>query len=599
MYLFTMKLLEFEKKSIDNTKKPRPSINLTGILRRILTKYWPYLILLVFWLSVILPWFLDSGFILLLDFIPVPHISRPPLSWQYAYLDGLLYRWPAWLISQFFPAALTHKMLFSLPIALAGISMYQLCSLVLSDKNRKIVAASSLLAGLYYAYNPFITTRVFMGHVFFIYGYALLPWVVLSWLKFQQKPTLRPAFYLALFFVASVLFSQHHFILVPLLLLFLYQPVRPRTSPEKRSWLLLFFFVATVVTLAITVYFSSDARPNTLHPLGPWSRALLAPYSGSYAFDVLNLSATWKIDLPFLFPWELRLAFGYISFLLLLIMASGLWWLKHQHHSKNLAIPLLLVILFSSFLAVGIAHPLISPLAVWLYHHVPFWIGLRDSAKFLSILALVESILLAVGVYSLTQLWTRHFRRVSPIIVPATALILVVYISSTAVYGYNNQIYPTSYPDSWQEAQTWLADNHSTPPSLLFLPWHMYLPFSFTQDRTIANPASTYFTSAHVIVGNNNEVGGTFGRPFISAEYTDPTHQYIQQLLPDTSSFHDFGSRLSPLCMQYIMLATDTRDVSNYDFLYNQNDLEIVFSRQDLIIWQNIAVQDNCKTTIL
>lgn len=577
-----MKSLPFEKEFVN----------------KIFKKYWPYLLLVVFWLFVVWPWFAHSGFLLLLDFIPVPEVIRPSLPWQSLYISGLLFRWPYWLLSQVMPVSAAHKVMFSLPLAIAGISMYQLCCWLLRGHQR-FLQFSSVIAALFYSYNPFVTTRVFMGHILFIYAYALLPWVVLAWLKFQQKPSPKQAIFLFLLTVAALLFSPHHFIILPLLLLLLFIPVWPRPISNKRSWLILLILFTLAIVLTLATFYFSSTRPNPLNPLGPWSRTLLAPYSGYYVFDVLNLSATWKINLPFLVPWDLRPFFGLVSFLLLIIMASGLWWLHHQSDTKKLSIRLLLVVFISSFLATGVAHPLTSPLSGWLYQHVPFWLGMRDSAKFLSLLAFTESLLLAAGVIFLASLWERFNRHRTAFIVPVVILCLVFYIASTALYGYNNQIYPLSYPNSWQQAQSWFKNNHLQQPNVLFLPWHMYLSFSFTNDRTIANPARAYFTAASVFIGNNNEVGGTFGRPFISAENTDPEHQYVQDvLLTPASPLTNFGTLLAPLCIEYIMLATDTRDVVNYNFLYSQKDLTIVFSQPDLTIWRNLAVNLPCVKTI-
>ncbi len=468
---------------------------------------------------------------------------------------------------------------------------------VLSGNTSGVLPAiAALTAGLFYAYNPFVTTRVYMGHVLFLYAYALTPWILLTWLKFLQQPLARRALVAGMTIIAALLFSAHHFILIPLLLLFFLRLVPANILINKfRSWFFAVLPVMIFIFFALFLYYLAPTPPYKLHPLGPWARALLAPYSGSYIFDVLNLSATWKIDLSFLFPWELRSGFGLAATFLLTVMVNGFYWLRQQANIHWLSNRLVLVVLVSVILTIGVAHPITAPAAGWLYRHVPFWLGMRDSAKFISLIALAESILLAEGVY---YFLSRKYHRTNfPLargIKGVLVLLLispVLYLSSIALYGYNNQIYPQAYPDSWHQAQNWLKESHRKPPRVLFLPWHMYLPFSFTNYRTIANPAARFFTAAEVIYGNNNEVGGSFGRPFIYAENTDSEHQYIQDTLNAGFSGTNFGARLAPLGVEYIMLATDTLDAADYDFLYRQKDLEIVWSQSDLVLWRNQADQ--------
>ncbi|MDP3997404.1 MAG: hypothetical protein U1C49_01235 [Candidatus Andersenbacteria bacterium] len=559
----------------------------------LLKRFWPYLVLLGFGLVVVWPWFSQRGFLFLLDFVSPPQLIRPPAPWQAAYLSGLPYRWLAWAMSHFLTTATTLKLLFSLPLFLAGISMYQLCRHVLRG-TADWPALSALIAGVFYTYSPFVITRVFMGHVFLLYGYALVPWALLAWIKFQQRATTRRGLYTSLALAATVLVSIHYFILAPLLLLFFLRLPRRKNSQTFLPWLYLALPVSAVIAFSFILY-RYIPFPQ-LNPVGPWARALLAPYSGSYIFDVLNLSATWKIDLPFLLSWELRPGFGLVSAVLLAVMTGGFFWMRRLPSTRWISYRLILTIFVGLFLAVGVAQPVTAPVAAWLYQHVPFWLGLRDSAKFISLIALAESILLAAGICALSAVWSRARRKQVTFLAPAIVSLLVLYLSSAAFYGFGNQLHPLSYPASWQQAQAWFSANHQAPPRTLFLPWHMYLPFSFTNYRTIANPARLYFTGADMISGNSNEVGGTFGRPFIYAENTDATHQYLQKALSDSPSRDDFGTRLAPLCIQYVMLATDTLDAADYNFLYRQKDLEIVFSQPNLTIWRNkTQATDQCS----
>lgn len=118
----------------------------------------------------------------------------------------------------------------------------------------------------------------------------------------------------------------------------------------------------------------------------------------------------------------------------------------------------------------------------------------------------------------------------------------------------------------------------------------MYLPFEFTAERTVVNPAPGFFTSTEIISGDNSEVGGSFGRPFIATESTRPMSRQIEQILAAAPARRDIGQRLATENIHYIMLATDTPDATQYDYLYLQHDLRLVFEKPDLVVWENISL---------
>ena len=103
------------------------------------------------------------------------------------------------------------------------------------------------------------------------------------------------------------------------------------------------------------------------------------------------------------------------------------------------------------------------------------------------------------------------------------------------------------------------------PGQVLFLPWHLYLAFPFTDGRVIANPAPTSFRRS-VISGDNVEAVG------IQTTSASPRSAFLERLFAQGPRTHDFGSLVAPLGVKYVVLAK-TADWRSYSWVSAQPDL--------------------------
>lgn len=516
----------------------------------------PWIFFLGITIAVVYPWFLRPGYLFLLDFVWTPVLPAPAETLRLGILSSLPHRYALWLLATVFPTPLLQKVFFSLPFWLAGVSMYHLTQALLAKYWSRGPIVASLAAGLFYMLNTFVVTRVFMGQAYLLLAYALTPWVVLAFWRFVLEPTRQRALVAATAAVTVILINLHHVILLGLLLL----PVAFIKRPSRRNmkpWLLFLVpCVATILAIIMVYYQASPETRSVANPRGPWARALRAPYSDNFVIDGLLLTATWKLDLPFALPYEQLPLFGYGMALLLGIMAVGFYWLWTSR-DHGLAAAFFTLLAISLFLAIGVAHPLTRDVATWLYGHVPFWIVMRDSAKLLALVALVESIYLGVGI---AYLW-KH-RRVRPL--AAGGLVVVGLLISPALGGFTGQITPRPYPQSWQALDLRLGAR-APLPRLLFLPWHLYMPFSFSDDRTVVNPAPAYFHHATVISSQNSEVD--------SPDTTFATENLLRE-------------RLGADDIEYVAVAMDTIDGPQYAmYMQEQGDYRLVFDSQELRVW--------------
>ena len=584
---------------------------LAGTLRAERSRRFPSLVAPWYFLAltaaVTYPWFRKPGLLFLLDFVWPPTLAHPTDLWRTGLLTSLPHEWAWWTLATVLPTSLVQKFALAVPIFLAGLSMFQLVHWLLGQDPPPLPTIAALAAGTFYALNPFVVTRVFMGQLYLLLAYALTPWVLLTVLRFLQDPSPRSGLLAGLTAAGVMLTNGHHVFLLPLLLV----PVLSRRGwPQVRkaavAWFLapLALFFATAAALRALSADGSLSLP--FNPLGPWARTLRAPWSDNLLIDSLALTATWKLDLPFAFPHEVLPGFGVLTGILLGAMGVGMVGFWRRAETGRLLRRLLGLAGVSIVLAIGVAHAITEPLAAWLYRHVPFFLGMRDSAKFLALLALVEGVLLGLGAAVLGQVALPRARLLAgarTAVLPVLLFAATLFYVSPAFRGFGGQITAAPYPKSWTDWNERLAGGQTDPsfakatdfddlgrvagkPRMLFLPWHQYLPFSFTDDRTVANPALKFFTNAEVIAGDNSEIGGTHGRPFIYSESRRPLSKRIEAILRNAPSRRDLGARVAAEDIQYVGLATDSVDSASYAFLRRQAHLQCVFESPELTVWE-------------
>ena len=93
-----------------------------------------------------------------------------------------------------------------------------------------------------------------------------------------------------------------------------------------------------------------------------------------------------------------------------------------------------------------------------------------------------------------------------------------------------------------------------------------------------------------MIVGDNSEVGGWYGTPYIHSESTSPLSHAIENILQQAPAAKNIGERLAVDHIQYLMLSRDASNAATYDYLWKQSDLQLFFERPDMVVWRNMAL---------
>lgn len=510
-------------------------------------------------LLVTLPW-TSRGWLLLLDWVPGPHVSALRSFWG---LDnGLQAGQPFWLavlaLSGVVGPATAGWLAVALALAVAGVSAGHLAG---------GGAVRRMAAGTLYAVNPLIFDRLFAGHVGYLLAYALLPLFVASVLRRRGDISwrgMRPALWLALLTgLTPHLLWIGGVVLAAALV----------TSPTRRAlgWTAL----VVALTLAASSYFivPSIGRPPPVR-VGEADLAAFRTRSDptlGLAPNVAGLYGFWRQG-PRLAKDGVA---GWPVFLgaIVVLAGAGLWKAGRQPATRALSRVVGVSGVAGFVLALGDQGPT-GPVFRWLFEHLPGFAIMREPQKFVALLALAYAVGFGLAVDGLARGARGKGRRVAT---GAVAVALPVLYTPTLFLGLGGQVEVARYPASWSTADALMGDGDGR---LLFLPWHLYLGFPFT-NRVIANPAENFFRR-EVVAGDNVELAN------LATASNLRRSEYLEFLYANGNDLCAFGRLVAPLGVEYVALSK-TVDASSYAWLTRQRDLEVVLDRPEITLYRNVS----------
>jgi hypothetical protein len=451
-------------------------------------------------------------------------------------------------------------------------------------------------AGTLFAVNPFVFQRLYAGQIGLLLGYAFLPFVLRSMLKAvdaRGAKRLVPVLWMAL-----VTAMSPHFAWITAVLL-LAVVVCHRRRLAALAWAAV-VGVCYLVSLAYVLLPPAGATiPVTAATSGLASFQTSGdPQLGLFG-NVVGLYGFWRLGPGPVLPKNEISGWYWFFAAILLVSIVGVVGTFRARKTDNLegseehvdesgalsATPMhprmlvgvaLISAVLGFFLALGSQGPT-GPLFNWMFSHLPFFDIMREPEKFSMLLVLGVATCFGVGVDRVISGAGTHRRLLGRLAAAALAVGLPLVYTATIFDGLDGQIASSQLPTSWNRAQSITSGRTG---SLLFLPWHEYLAFDFTQGRVIGNPAPTSFTG-DVISGTNPQLQGLPESPSASSAY-------IQRVLDSQSASGPVGKVLAPLGVQYIALAK-TVDWRSYHWLSGQPTLHLVFDSPSLELWRNLA----------
>lgn len=437
------------------------------------------------------PLLLHRGFALTHDMVFVPD---QPYKGAWLGLDGSVPRAVpvdavVSVLSRALPGDLLQKAVLVSLLLLGGVGAARLVP--------QAALVGRLAAATLFVWNPYVFERLAMGQWALLCGYAALPWVAVGALRVRSgRRHGWPWLCLAMAVAAST--SPTGGALVALVCCFLVLGASRSMSAR-----------ALALSLAVNLPW---VVPSLLYRGGiPADTAGVAAFAAhsdtpyGVVGSLVSLGGSWNSDVvpPGRGSWLLS------GCLLLLCVAALVGVRCARPVSTGLPVARLALLAALGF-ALALLPALPGGLAVMqeVDAHVPGAGLLRDSQKWIALLALLESLGLAAGISWLALRWRRHGAQASWWLV-ATSMLLPMAVMPALAWGLAGRLSPVSYPRDWAAVARLLQDAphaRGGGGDVAVLPWSIYRRFRWNGDRPVLDPAPR-FLPGEVVIADTLVVG--------------------------------------------------------------------------------------------
>ena len=464
---------------------------------------------------------------------------------------------------------LPNKLVIGLSVALGGFGLFRFLY-----HHVRIGFWPALVAGTFFAINPFVYERILAGQILLTASYAALPWALACFARVASRGEARDVLR-AVAWVAAIGLIDIHGGGMALLVLGVAILFSPATPGRKLALVALAaggFVVVNLYWIAPSMLAGEGGRLGS----GDYLAYAPRPRSASILPYVFMLHGFWRVE--FITPLQAGKSLYLAAFLPVAGAAfAGVIHATSTHRWSRAANALLVSCLIAAVLGMGASFPITEPLARFMFERVPGYGIFREPQKWVALLALGYAVFAGVGL----ELVARRLERLrtgSGMLVGA-AIVLPLIATRIMLWGFDSTIANSQFPSDWQRADEITAGE---PGAILALPWNLYQPVDFAGQRTVANPMPHYFRS-EVVVSKE-------ARLFVTdeTEPSDPRDAYVQAIMNRRRNVEDVGHLLAPLGIRYIALA-HVADWSTYGFLERQSDLEAVFSGPDMTLFESTA----------
>ncbi|HEY9205836.1 MAG TPA: hypothetical protein VIO58_07930 [Candidatus Methanoperedens sp.] len=485
-------------------------------------------------------------------------------------------------LSVLVPVEFIQKSLFFLIFFISGISAYRMCP--------EEWGIGRYFAGFLYMLNPFIYVRFLAGHWLILLAYSVVPFVVKGFMDYFEAPSIKKSVNIA-FLLTFVFILEIHtpFLLFIVLGIFYILNLAESRKTGKaleisKSTAFVFLFLLLLNSYwLVPSFIGNKASLNEITSSDLYIFTTKHDLNFNTLFTSASMYGFWRGG--YIYTKDI-LPYWYLFFIFILFFSVHGFVSKYGHPEHGIYVRAFgIIAVLSALLAAGISGPF-AGVFEFLFNNVFFFKGFREPQKFVGLLVLSYAYLGGLGVSELEKAVGRKsegsgvYGKIGIWLLIALALLIPFIYSFTMFNGFWGQLEPVDYPKDWYAVNDFLnSDNQDF--KALFLPWHLYMDFKWlpTSQKRIANPASIFFDKP-VIQGDNMEAG-----PIYSSS-SNPVSRYIEFLLGKKDKIDNFGELVAPLNVKYIILTKEV-DYKQYDFLYNQNDLEVVKNSENLVVFRN------------
>jgi hypothetical protein len=398
------------------------------------------------------------GWVLLLDWAPGPrHIDS-------GFPAGPAFVLPVHALHAAFGAAVGWlPIAYALAIATAGAAV-----LVGGPWPARVVA------GLAFAWNPFVFDRIATGQVALLVGYALLPWLTRAAVR-AARP--RDGLAIGAWWTLAALCSVH-FVWIGGVIVAAAAVVQLRRVSARQVGAAV-ALAGVIVAAAVSIWLLA-ARPAAV-PADPAAlttyRTVSDPDLGR-SLGILAQQGFWRpvVTRP---RDDLGAAFPFVACAVIAAAGVGLFAARRTRTARLAG-----TVVIAAGAGWVLAHGATGPFGFAYraaYEHLPGFAVMREAQKWVALVSLAT----AVGLGCLATAIARRTRA------GAWCLVCVpLLFAPTLAGGIAGRVAPARYPASWAAVRDGLD---ALPGPVAALPWEHYERAGITGDRVVANVGPAYF----------------------------------------------------------------------------------------------------------
>lgn len=503
-------------------------------------------------LVVVAPW-MGSGYLLLLDWVSGPEQALTPgvYGLSGSALDAMPFRLATQALRGIVgPAATAWLLILAFfPLAAAGAA-----AAAGGGRWRAWPAALLMVC------NPFVIDRIRAGHVAVLLGMAILPWLFAAALhaRRMRKPfAVRPALWYAL----AISISPHMAWLGGVLLLAVALLPRPTRVDLVRT-------VQVVVTASLVYGYALVLYATGTRTLRV-TQADLDAYAtedgpGGWLPTVLSLRGFWRA-----FDESIESGMGLLPGALLLagvLLVVVLGFAARWGEELDRAAPLVALTVVGLLLGAGVTGPL-AGLYRLAFDVLPLFEAMREQQKWLALVVLGYAVGFGCGVEWLAQ----RPGRVVAVVAGALPLLITPWL----VWGLGGSVRTSEYPEGWTQAAAAMGTGEG---SVLFLPWHAYQPFPFTDGRSVATPAAAFFARP-ALVSDAVELPG------LRTDSTSLRSAYVDRIVGEAGA-DALGPLLAPLGVEYVAVSEGSGRPQDTSWVAGQPGVERVMTSPTMTLYR-------------
>ena len=423
-------------------------------------------------------------------------------------------------------------------------------------------AAASL-----FAVNPFVYERFLAGQWAVLCAYALLMPFVYFLFRLLESPTKRTALSLAAVMLLINLFSLHVFVMTVLIVGFACA-VRLFVRDQIGAFILNALLAGSIVAIVSLYWLVPLFIYPESSPVGAFTEAHWKAFATSIdasvgaSANVLMLFGFWGESYPWmqtlLSPKDIPLVFIPTLLALAVVIVTGIAMSMRALQSRTRAILLFSIAVLAFVFSLGLAPSFAHDFNLWLFEHVGFWRGFRDTEKWSMWLALAFACFYAAGTSGIVRKVRPHLVRTAQFVF----VMLPIFYTFTLPFGLMGQARAVEYPESWYGMNAILAADPTC--KALFLPWHEYYWLAFNDNRLTANVAPRFFDCT-IVSSRDAEIGG------VGDQGADAVYEALARTVtdPDTEHVDAALALMRAEGIRYIIATYDlgSLDTFTYPFL--------------------------------